>query len=188
MKRRKEWLIACEESGILRDAFLKLGVPAISCDLLPTRSKGPHIQADVREVMTDFYWPFVIAHPPCTDTAVSGARHFKEKRKDGRQQAAVDFFMFFANYENEKMCIEHPVSIMSTIYREPDQYIQPHDFGHGETKKTCLWLKGLPLLLPTKKVRGREQRIWKMPPGLNRARERSVTFRGIANAMAKQWS
>lgn len=130
----------------------------------------------------------IIAFPPCTHLAVSGARYFEEKRRDGRQQTAVNFFMKFANADCEKIAIENPVGVMSTYYRKPDQIIQPWQFGHGETKKTCLWLKGLPMLMPTKIVDGREQRIWKMPPSEDRAKLRSKTFPGIAKAMADQWA
>lgn len=130
----------------------------------------------------------ILAFPPCTDLAVSGARYFEEKRKDGRQQAAVDFFMKFVNAECERIAIENPVGVMSTYYRKPDQIIQPWQYGHGETKKTCLWLKGLPHLNPTNIVDGREQRIWKMPPSKDRAKLRSKTYPGIAKAMAEQWA
>ena len=181
-------LIACEYSGTVRDAFLDRGHNAISCDLLDTESPGPHYKGDVRDILY-LDWDMVIAHPPCTDLAVSGARWFKEKREDGRQQRSIDFFMLFANLDHvEKVCIENPVSIMSTIWRKPDQIIQPWQFGHGETKKTCLWLKGLPKLEPTNIVEGRENRIWKMPPGPNRGKERSRFYAGIAKAMAEQWS
>jgi hypothetical protein len=129
----------------------------------------------------------VIAFPPCTDLAVSGARYFEEKRRDGRQQASIKFFELFTNLLTEKVAIENPIGIMSTHYRKPDQIIQPWHFGHGETKATCLWLKGLPLLQPTNVVEGREQRVWKMPPSADRAKLRSKTFTGIARAMADQW-
>ena len=179
-------LIACEFSGIVRDAFLKRGHDAWSCDLLPTEKPGPHIQGDVLEIFDDG-WDMMISHQPCTHLAVSGARWFAEKQKDGRQQKAIDFFMKLANANIEKIGMENPVGIMSTIYRKPDQIIQPWQFGHGERKKTCLWLKNLPLLKPTNIVKGREERIWKMPPSPERGRLRSITFRGIADAMAKQW-
>lgn len=180
-------LIACEYSGIVRDAFIQKGHDAISCDLLPTESHGPHYQGDVRDII-DEEWDIVIAHPPCDHLAVSGARWFEQKRKDGRQQRAIEFFMMFANLDHvQKVCIENPVSIMSTIWRKPDQCIQPWQFGHGEVKRTCLWLKGLPKLIPTEMVEGREERVWKMPPGPNRAKERSRFYKGIANAMAEQW-
>lgn len=130
----------------------------------------------------------IIAFPPCTDLAVSGARWFKEKQKDGRQTESIMFFLMFTQLNCEHVAIENPVGIMSTHYRKPDQIIQPWQFGHGETKATCLWLKGLPALKPTNIVTGRNQRIWKMPPGPNRQKDRSKTFPGIAKAMAEQWS
>ena len=130
----------------------------------------------------------MIAHPPCTHLAVSGARWFAEKRRDGRQQKAVAFFMDLANMPHiPRICLENPVSIMSSEWRKPDQIIQPWQFGHGETKATCLWLKGLPKLEPTNIVEGREARVHKMAPGPNRAKERSRTYEGVAKAMAEQW-
>lgn len=132
-------------------------------------------------------WDMIIAFPPCTHLAVSGARYFEQKRKDGRQQEAIDFFMRFVNADCEYIAIENPIGIMSTNYRKPDQIIQPWMFGHGETKATCLWLKGLPPLKPTDIVDGREQRVWRMPPGPERAKLRSKTYPGIAKAMAEQW-
>jgi hypothetical protein len=179
-------LIACEFSGIVRDAFIRKGHDAVSCDILPTEAPGPHMQGDVLEVIKD-YWDAMIAFPPCTDIAVSGARWFKQKRSDGRQQKAIDFFMALANADIEKISLENPVSIMSTVWRKPDQTIQPWMFGHGETKATCLWLKNLPPLTPTNIVSGRENRIHKMPPGKDRGKLRSLTYAGIAEAMADQW-
>jgi len=179
-------LVACEFSGIVRDAFMARGHEAHSCDLLDTDSPGFHIKDDVLEYIDDG-WDLIIAHPPCTHLAVSGARWFKEKIADGRQQAAIEFFMALINADCPRICVENPVSIMSTQYRKPDQIIQPWQFGHGETKATCLWLKELPLLEPTNIVEGREQRIWKMAPGPDRAKERSKTYQGVANAMADQW-
>jgi site-specific DNA-cytosine methylase len=140
----------------------------------------------IHEIKTK--WDMIIAFPPCTDLAVSGARHFAEKRADGRQQKSIDFFMAFANAECHRIAIENPIGIMSSEWRKPDQIIQPWQFGHGETKATCLWLKNLPRLEPTNIVEGREQRVWRMPPGPNRAKERSKTFQGIARAMAEQWA
>jgi site-specific DNA-cytosine methylase len=180
-------LIACEESGIVRDAFIARGHDAISCDLLPSRRSGPHIQGDVVPLLAED-WDLIIAFPPCTDLCVSGARWFAEKRRDGRQQRAIDFFMCFANANCDRIVIENPVGIMSSKYRKPDQIIQPWQFGHGETKATCLWLKNLPKLTPSNIVEGREQRIWKMAPSENRAKERSKTYSGIADAMAEQWT
>lgn len=179
-------LIACEYSGVVRDAFIKLGHDAISCDLLPTEAPGPHYQGDVRDLL-DYPFDMMIAHPPCTHLSVSGARHFADKRMDGRQHAAVSFFMMLAKADIPLIAIENPVCIMSSLYRKPDQVIQPWQFGHGETKATCLWLKGLPLLTPTNIVEGREARIHKMPPGPDRWKERSKTYQGIADAMAIQW-
>lgn len=179
-------LIACEYSGVVRDAFIKRGHKAVSCDLLPTEQEGPHYQGNVLDILSDA-WDLMIAHPPCTHLAVSGARHFAEKRADGRQQEAIDFFMQLANANIPKIAIENPICIMSTIWRKPDQIIQPWQFGHGETKATCLWLRGLPKLTPTNIVDGRENRIHRMPPSPDRWKERSRTFKGIASAMAEQW-
>jgi len=179
-------LVACEYSGVVRDAFIALGHDAMSCDLLPTEVPGPHYQGDVRDVL-DYPWDMMIAHPPCTDLAVSGARHFESKRMDGRQQASVSFFMLLAKADIQKICIENPVCIVSSLWRKPDQIIQPWQFGHGETKATCLWLKGLAPLAPTAIVDGREQRVHRMPPSPDRWKERSRTYQGIADAMAQQW-
>jgi hypothetical protein len=159
----------------------------MSCDLLPTERPGSHYQGDVFDIIDDG-WDLMISHPPCTDLAVSGAKWFKEKRKNGQQQKSIDFFMEFTNTNIPLVAIENPIGIMSTLYRKPDQIIQPWMFGHGETKSTCLWLKGLSKLVPTNIVDGREQRIWKMPPSENRGKERSRTYFGIAEAMATQWS
>lgn len=180
-------LIACEYSGRVRDAFIAQGHDAVSCDLLPTEAPGPHYQGDVFDVIDDG-WDLMIAFPPCTDLCVSGARWFKEKQADGRQQASVDFFWKLAHANVPRIAIENPVGIMSSRYRKPDQIIQPWQFGHGETKATCLWLKNLPKLTPTNIVEGREARIHKMPPGPDRWKERSRTYSGIAEAMATQWS
>lgn len=179
-------LVACEYSARVRDAFLALGHEAMSCDLLPTDVPGPHYQGDVRDVL-DYPWDLMIAHPPCTHLAVSGARHFEAKRADGRQQAGASFFMMLAKANIPKIAIEHPVSIMSSLWRRPDQTIQPWQFGHGETKATCLWLKNLPLLLPTDIVSGREARVHRLPPSAERWKLRSETYAGIAQAMAQQW-
>jgi len=179
-------LVACEYSGVVRDAFIARGHDAMSCDLLPTEQPGPHYQGDVRDVLGDG-WDLMIAHPPCDHLAVSGARWFPEKRADGRQQAAVEFFLLLAAANIPRVCIENPVGIMSTQFRKPDQIVQPWQHGHGETKATCLWLKGLPLLTPSSIVSGREGRIWKMPPSPTRWKDRSRTYQGIADAMASQW-
>lgn len=180
-------LIACEESQAVTIEFRKRGHEAYSCDILPCSGGHPewHIEGDVLPLLTQD-WDLVIAFPPCTDLAVSGARWFPEKRANGSQQLAIDFFLQFTKLKC-KWAIENPIGIMSSHYRKPDQIIQPWMFGHGETKATCLWLNGLPLLVPTEIVEGREQRIWKLPPSEDRAKLRSKTFPGIAQAMANQW-
>jgi len=177
-------LVACEFSGIVRDAFTKRGHDAMSCDLLPTERPGKHYQGDVLGIINDG-WDLMIAHPPCTHLAVSGARWFKNKQIE--QRAAILFFLHLAALNIPKIAIENPIGIMSTIYRKPDQIIQPWMFGHGETKATCLWLKALPPLIPTQIVEGREHWIHRMPPSPTRGRERSITYQGIADAMAEQW-
>jgi site-specific DNA-cytosine methylase len=179
-------LIACEYSGRVRDAFLAKGHDAVSCDLLESESPGPHYQGDVFDIIKNGF-DLMIAHPPCTHLAVSGARYFKEKIADGRQQEALDFVQRLMNAPINKICIENPISILSSKIRKPNQIIQPWMFGHGETKATCLWLKNLSTLIPTQIVDGREQRIHKMPPSPDRWKERSRTYLGIANAMAEQW-
>jgi hypothetical protein len=184
-------LIACEESQVVTIEMRKLGIEAYSCDILPCSGGRPewHIQQDVIKLLKE-NWDMVIAFPPCTNLAVSGARWFAEKITDGRQQKSIDFFLEFTNLTC-KWAIENPIGIMSNNYKKPDQIIQPWQFGHGETKATCLWLNGLPLLRPTKIVSEREQRIWKMPPGQERSKLRSKlrskTYRGVAKAMAAQW-
>ena len=180
-------LIACEYSGAVRDAFTRLGHDAMSCDLLPSETQGKHHHGDVMDIIHD-EWDLMLAFPPCTHLASSGARWFEEKRKDGRQQQGIDFFLSLVSAPIPRICIENPIGIMSTHHRKPDQIIQPWMFGHGETKATCLWLKGLPLLTPSNIVSGREQRIWKMGPSEDRAKKRSLTYHGIADAMAQQWS
>lgn len=177
-------LIACEFSGTVRKAFEALGHEAWSCDLLDTEIPGNHYVGDVREVL-HLDWDLMIAHPPCTHLAVSGARWFKEKQAE--QAEALEFVRLLMNAPIERIAIENPISIISSRIRKPDQIIQPWQFGHGETKATCLWLKGLPKLQPTNIVEGREQRVHKMPPSPDRWRERSRTFPGIASAMAQQW-
>lgn len=179
-------LIACEYSGRVRDAFIARGHDAISCDLLPTDAPGPHYQGDVFDIINDG-WDLMIAHPPCTDLAVSGARHFAAKIADGRQQRALDFVRRLLDASIERIALENPISIISSKIRKPDQIIQPWMFGHGETKATCLWLKNLPKLEATNIVDGREQRIWKLPPSADRWKIRSMTYQGIATAMAEQW-
>ena len=182
-------LVACEESQAVTIELRRLGHEAYSCDIEPCSGGHPewHLQVDALELLK-MKWDMILAFPPCTHLAVSGARYFEQKRKDGRQQAAIDFFMRFANADCPKIAIENPVGIMSTVWKKPDQIIQPWQFGHGETKRTCLWLKGLPPLVPTNIVDGREQRIWKMPPSEDRAKNRAKTFPGIARAMAEQWA
>ena len=181
-------LIGCEYSGAVRDAFIERGHDAMSCDLLPTDKPGPHYQGSVFDVI-DYPWDLAIFHPPCTHLSVSGARHFEAKRLDGRQQAAVSFFMRLqrASAHIPMTATENPVCIMSTLWRKPDQTIQPWMFGHGETKATCLWLKGLLPMTPTDIVEGREARIHKLPPSDDRWKIRSETYQGIAQAMAAQW-
>jgi len=177
-------LIACEYSGIVRDAFIKRGHDAISCDLLPTEKPGPHYQGRLQDINAKSF-DLIIAHPPCTHLAVSGARWFKDKVEE--QKEAIKFFMYCVNLPCNKIAIENPVCIMATVYRKPDQYIQPWEHGHGETKKTGLWLKGLPLLKPTNIVEGREAKVHRCAPSPDRWKVRSKTFQGIADAMASQW-
>ena len=192
-------LVACEYSGRVRNAFRALGHDAWSCDLLPSEDDSEfHFQGDVTDYIgggivrstheNPFHWDLMIAHPPCTDLAVSGARHFAEKIADGRQERALDFVRKLMAAPIPHIAIENPVSVISTKIRKPDQTIQPWQFGHGETKATCLWLKNLPPLKPTNIVEGREAKVHRMPPGPNRWKERSRTYQGIADAMADQWS
>jgi site-specific DNA-cytosine methylase len=202
MGQRLRILLACEESQAVTKELRALGHEAYSCDILPESGGHPewHIQEDVVEVLKQ-HWDMIIAFPPCTHLASSGAAWFDAKRADGRQQAAIDFFMLFANHPCEKIAIENPVGIMSTKYRKPDQIIQPWQFGDAYSKRTCLWLKGLPQLEATDVVNPGEMityesgRVmpkwyadaWKLSPA-ERSKARSKTFPGIANAMAKQWS
>lgn len=179
-------LVACEYSGRVRDAFLAKGHDAYSCDVLPTDVPGPHFRCDVSQIL-DYEWDLMICHPPCTHLAVSGARHFAAKKASGVQDEALDFVRMLLNANIPKIALENPVSIISSQIRKPNQIIQPWQFGHGETKATCLWLKGLPLLTPTDIVEGRSDRIHKMPPSPDRWKLRSTTYQGIANAMANQW-
>lgn len=180
-------LIACEESQVVTKEMRALGHDAFSCDLIPASGGHPewHIQDDVLDHINEG-WDMVIAFPPCTDLSVSGARWFKEKQLDGRQQKSIDFFMQFTKLSC-MWVIENPIGIMSGLFRKPDQIIQPWQFGHGEVKATCLWLNNLPLLYPTEIVDGREARVWRMPPRPERSKLRSKTFPGIAKAMASQW-
>lgn len=179
-------LVACEFSGIVRDAFARRGHFAMSCDLLPSETPGNHYQGDVKDILGSG-WDMMVAHPPCTHLAVSGARHFKEKRESGVQQEALEFVRTLLDAPIPRIALENPVSVISSAIRKPDQIIQPWQFGHGETKATCLWLKNLPLLVPTDVVEGREPKVHWMPPGPNRAKNRSRTYAGIAEAIADQW-
>jgi hypothetical protein len=177
-------LVACEFSGIVRDAFIANGHEAVSCDLLPTERPGPHVMGDVTAMLGDG-WDLLIAHPPCTYLAVSGARWWAGRRRE--QEQALDFVRTLMDAPVPRIAVENPVSRISTAIRKPDQIVHPWQFGHGETKATCLRLKGLPTLTPTHVVDGREARVHRMAPGPERWRERSRTFPGIAAAMAEQW-
>lgn len=188
-------LCACEESQAVTKEFRALGHEAYSCDIQATSGDHPewHLQQDVTELLEQ-EWDMIIAFPPCTHLAVSGAKHFAKKRADGRQQEAIDFFMLFANAKCDKIAIENPVGIMSSTWRKPDQIIQPWQFGHNAQKSTCLWLKGLPLLQATNVVDKGEFYVSpsgkRMPKWLSdnkSAKIRSKTFEGIAKAMADQW-
>ena len=176
-------LAACEESGEVRDSFIRAGHDAVSCDLLPSARPGPHIEGDVTTLDLSAY-DLVIAFPPCTYLSVSGNRWHAgtERRED-----ALALVRFFLDAPVERVAVENPVGVISSRIRKPDQIIQPWMFGHGETKATCLWLKGLWPLVPTNMVDGREQRVWRMPPSETRSRDRSRTYHGIAEAMAAQW-
>jgi hypothetical protein len=188
-------LVACEYSGRVRDAFIRGGCDAMSCDLLPTDAPGPHYQGDVRDVL-DYPWDLMIAHPPCTDLSVSGAAWFAKKRVVGAQQASASFFMLLAKSDIPRIAIENPVCVMSSLWRKPDQVIQPWMFGHMEQKATCLWLKGIPPLTPTNNVKeqmmqlpkNQRERLHYLPPSEDRWKLRSETYQGIADAMALQWS
>lgn len=177
-------LVACEYSGKVRDAFAAKGHFAVSCDLLPSETEGNHYLGDVRDIL-DYDWDLMVAHPPCTHLAVSGARWFKYKMQE--QEEALAFVKTLMEAPIDKIAIENPVSVISSKIRKPDQIIQPWMFGHGETKATCLWLKGLPKLTPTNLVEGREPKVHHMAPGPGRWKERSRTYQGIADAMAEQW-
>lgn len=177
-------LVACEYSGTVRDAFIRAGHDAMSCDLLPTDTPGPHYQGDVFDIIGQS-WDMMIAHPPCTHLAVSGARYFYKKQKE--QAESLEFVRRLMEAPIPRIALENPISVISSRIRKPDQIIQPWQFGHGETKATCLWLKGLSKLVPTNVVEGREQRIWLLPPSKDRWKIRSKTFQGIADAMASQW-
>lgn len=179
-------LVACEFSGSVRDAFAGRGHDAWSCDLLPSETQGNHIRGDVLGVLAD-RWDLMIAFPPCTRLCASGARWFASKQKE--QAEAADFFLRLAKCDIPRIAIENPVGVMSRLWRRPDQIIQPWQFGHAEIKTTCLWLKNLPALRSTNIIRTeRAQKCWKMPPSERRGLERARTYRGIAEAMAGQWS
>lgn len=177
-------LVACEYSGRVRDAFRHHGHDAYSCDLLPTEAPGPHFMAPVEHVL-DLGWDLMVAHPPCTHLAVSGSRHFHRKQRE--QAEALDFVRLLMAAPIPRWCIENPVSVISSAIRPPDQIVQPWEYGHGETKTTCLWLHNLPKLRPTDCVDGREARVHLMPPSPNRWKDRSRTYQGIADAMGDQW-
>jgi site-specific DNA-cytosine methylase len=194
-------LVACEFSGIVREAFRRRGHEAWSCDLLDTEIPGLHYKGYVQDILFGAYaqhWDLIIAHPPCTHLAVSGARWFKDKRKE--QQEAIEFFLLFEDARDyDRVCIENPIGIMSTHYRKPDQIIQPYQFGHPSRKATCLWLHNLPKLQPTNivepdlytckngKTFSRDYMV-SLKVGVDRGKERSRTYQGVAEAMATQWS
>ena len=197
-------LIACEYSGIVREAFKAKGHNAWSCDILDTEIPGQHIKGDVLEVLNDG-WDMLLSFPPCTHLSAAGAQYWKQKQKDGRQQQGIDFFMKMINVPIEKIMVENPTGIMNTVYRKPDQIINPYQFGDPFIKRTCLWLKNLPLLIPTKIIKPKyhytsnstrggllkdgSRRKSKLPiyKAWDSSRERSRTFLGFADAMANQW-
>jgi hypothetical protein len=192
-------LVACEYSGAVRDEFIKLGHDAMSCDLLPTDVPGPHYEGDVFDIINDG-WDLMIAFPPCTHLALSGAMHFEKKRADGRQQEGIKFFLQMVNAKIPRIAIENPIGIMSNLYKQPTQIIQPWEYGHQTTKATCLWLKGLPMLRPTNIVdkgevvtfkSGKRMSRWYYDSSClnpkDREKMRNKTFQGIADAMADQW-
>jgi len=194
-------LVACEFSGTVRDAFRALGHEAMSCDLLPSETPGPHYQGDVRDLLTPGRWDLMIAHPPCTHLAVSGARWWHDgwigkgdnrrwysgadKRRE--QSMALDFVRLLLAAPVPHIALENPVSIISSRIRKPDQIIQPFEYGEPFRKTTCLWLKDLPLLTSTQILSERKQQCWLEPPGPDRWKRRSRTYAGIARAMARQW-
>jgi site-specific DNA-cytosine methylase len=197
-------LIACECSGAVRDAFIAKGFDAISCDIKPTESPGPHYQGDVFDLIGSQHFDLMIAHPPCTHLAISGSKHFAKKIADGRQQAALDFVQRLMDAPIARIAVENPISVISSKIRKPDQIIQPWWFGHKASKSTCLWLKGLPLLTPTEIVdkgefktwvcaktgKTKKQPLWYYLATWNKSKAstiRSRTFQGIADAMADQW-
>jgi len=177
--------IGGEFSGIVREAFKKRGHNAWSCDFLPTEILGKHLQCDMRDGVNLLAWDLGIFHPTCTYLCGSGARWWKHRK--GEQKKAIEFCMWIMSLPIPRIAMENPIGILSTVYRKPDQIIQPYEFGHGETKATCLWLKNFPLLKPTNIVAGRIARVHREPPSPERWKNRSRTFQGIANAMAEQW-
>lgn len=179
-------LVACEFSGVVREAFRKRGHDAWSCDLLPSEISGQHLQGKVFDYISPgFEWDLMIAFPPCTHLSVSGARWFKDKLP--QQRNAIMFVRWLDGCCVPRIAIENPIGVLSTRWRKPDQIIQPWQFGHGETKATCLWLKNLPKLAPTSIVEGRVPRVHHASPGPDRWKERSRTLQGIGEAMAEQW-
>lgn len=193
-------LVACEFSGTVRDAFIARGHQAVSCDLLPTEKPGPHIVGDVLDILDDG-WDLMIAHPPCTYLTCSAEWAYSDgpyhqnvgpntlvsaPRRAAREEA-LEFFRTLLNAPIDRIAIENPVGVASTRIRKPDQTVQPWQFGHGEVKRTCFWLKGLRKLVPTNIVSGREPRVHMMSPSADRWKLRSITFPGIASAMADQW-
>lgn len=182
-------LIACEFSGTVRDAFIRRGYDAVSCDLLPTEAPGPHVQGDVLAIL-DQGWDMLIGHPPCTRLCNSGVSWLDKRNLWDEMRAGAEFFKVLLNAPIDRIAIENPIPhkyAVEIIGRNYDQRIQPHFFGHGESKATCLWLKNLPPLMSTSLSTGREQRLHRLPPGPNRWKERSKTYQGIADAMAEQW-
>jgi len=177
-------LVACEYSGRVRDAFIAAGHEAVSCDLLPTEIDGPHYLGQVEDIIGDG-WDLMVAHPPCTYLAASGARWWSGRRAE--QEDALAFVRLLLDAPIDRIALENPIGCISTRIRKPEQIIHPWQFGHGEVKATCLWLKGLPPLVPTNVVDGREPRVHRMAPSPDRWKERSRTYTGIAAAMAAQW-
>ena len=180
-------LVACEYSGTVRDAFICQGHYAMSCDLLPTDQPGPHYQGSVLDILEDG-WDLMVAHPPCTYLCSSGL-HWNKRRPERAKQTedALWFVSALLSAPIPRIALENPIGCISTRIRKPDQTVQPWQYGHGEVKATCLWLKALPKLTPTHIVEGREPRMWKLPPSADRWKLRSTTYKGIAEAMAKQW-
>lgn len=177
-------LIGCEFSGVVRDSFLRRGHDAVSCDLCVSEREGPHVVGDILDIV-DHGWDLMVVHPPCTYLAVSGARWFKGRERE--QAEAIDFVRLLLGAPIPRIALENPISVISTKIRKPDQIVQPWQFGHGETKATCWWLKGLPLLVPTDIVSGRRARVHQQPPSPERWKDRSRTLPGMAEAMANQW-